>query len=133
MHTFDAVMLGVQGNRKMTAGASDGPQLRSFVVEDQQVNSSDRHLRRRSEEGECSLYYTRIPRFWFDIFALLETSCYLCVSDDDYYNYRSLEVSSNGDSAQLRQFETALCDALRSGPYDSFQDLSDCQVIYYDA
>ena len=71
---------------------------------------------------------------WFDIWAYIDVSCYLCggagYDDDDRYYNRKLSVFDGEDNDLHRHFETMLCDMLREGPFESFQQVQDCEVIF---
>lgn len=108
-------------------GPSDDHRLRSFVVEEVLGNDDDigRALKRRKEKGR--LKKGRRPRGissykWFDTWALMETSCRYCGKDDD--DRRMLSDSL------LQEFEHALCDSLRQGPFPRFESLEDCPVLF---
>ena len=83
------------------------------------------------------LFYHPNRMFWFDILALFEITCTLCVpdtgdDDDDFFN-RQL-VSSDDDDDDFEDlkkelWQKKLCAALRSGPYESFSDVYGCQVL----
>jgi hypothetical protein len=115
----------------------DGPTARSLVVEDiTKGNRADKGKRRPDDRNlrggeefhpfsdeETTRELQSSPSFWFDIWALFETSCNLCGDDDD----RRLSIL---DDEAHRLFETDFCESLRQGPFVCFRDLEDCRIVY---
>lgn len=127
MQVFKNIYLGGDNNDE------NGPQLRSLVVEDVLGGERPKAGLRGGEKGKGN---GRNLRFfqkygWFDIWALFETSCRFCDPDDD--DRRELASESSDNQAMLREFETALCDALRDGPFEDFHFLDDCRMVYTSA
>jgi hypothetical protein len=128
VETFNKVL---QGEGDTVQEDSSSPRLRSFVVEevrDGNVPYKGRSLAStagRTQKGAST------PYKWFDIWALMEASCRLCSHDD--YRGRSLSgLTKKDDDSILRDLEITLCDALRQGPFLSFQNLQQCRIVYFD-
>ena len=129
VRAFNKVFHGIDSHTIDNENDADGftPRVRSFVVEDvliekTQKENGDRALGRNTP-------ITRTTR-WFDVWALVETSCRFCADD------RRLMLDSNllkkKEKANLRQLETELCKLLRQGPFSCFRGLEECRVMYVD-
>lgn len=126
----------VQAFNKVLLGNDDGipdkissPKLRSFVVEE--ILKNPHH----SQDGRALRNKRRQPRGissykWFDIWALMETSCRLCGNDDD----RRLIMTRSIDRGDLvlQDIETHLCEGLRRGPFRSFHGVKECRIVYFE-
>jgi hypothetical protein len=100
------------------------PRLRSFVA-DEVLNSQ----RRLDEDDQGALRGRGFISYrWFDIWALMETSCRLCGPER-----RALRKGTDNNKEVFREMETTLCDALHHGPFACFQDLDECRVFSIDA
>jgi hypothetical protein len=107
-------------------------EIRAFVVQEHPQDRG-RQLRGSSSSpapDSRSLFFSWswAPKYYYyDVFALFETSCGISCGDDDLYQ-RKLE-----DQAETEEeFETVLCDLLRTGTMACFQDIDDCQVNYFE-
>jgi hypothetical protein len=104
-------------------------------------------LRGSANDDHRSLFYIfKPPTFWFDIWTLIELSCFLCKDDesvsggwgdddDDFYGYKApgdgtRRLGLQGDEELENRFEILLCNMLRKGPFASFQEAEDCRVTY---
>ena len=104
-------------------------------------------LRGSANDDHRSLYYIfKPPTFYFDIWTLIELSCFLCKDDepvsggrgdddDDFYGYKEPDNGTRHldpqDNEELEnRFEILLCDMLREGPFATFQEAEGCQVTY---
>jgi hypothetical protein len=109
------------------------PRLRSFVVEDilNEKNQEDPDGGRALKKFRRGRRPRGIKSYkWFDIWALMETSCNLCGKDDD--RRLILNRSLKKDESILRELEAELCKGLRSGPFSCFDSLEECRVIYVE-
>lgn len=126
VQTFNQVLLGedvtIQEN-------SSSPRLRSFVVEEVLGGNIPNEGRSLASTAGRSRGGTTAYK-WFDIWALMEASCRLCSHDD--YRGRILTGWTKDGVSVLQELETTLCDALRRGPYSSFQNLQQCRIVYLD-
>jgi hypothetical protein len=132
VRAFNKVFLGTDSHSH-ASDISDlsVPRLRSFVVEDvlneQHPKEGDgRALKKRGVRRPLGIKSYK----WFDIWALMETSCRLCGKDDD--RRRILNRSLKKGKSIIRELETELCNGLRQGPFSCFQSLEECRVIYVE-
>jgi hypothetical protein len=108
----------------------DDDEIRAFVVQD---HSQDRGRQLRGSSSPASDSRSLLFSWWkppsykyyyFDVFALFETSCGISCGDDR----RKLEHHAETEE----EFETVLCDLLRTGTMECFQEIDDCQVTYFE-
>jgi hypothetical protein len=111
-----------------------------------------RQLRGGANDEHRSLFYIfKPPTFYFDIWTLIELSCLFCKQDDvsygqdddddDFYGYKEPGTQEPGtrhldleDDEELEnKLEILLCEMLREGPFESFQEAEGCQVTYVSA
>ena len=86
---------------------------------------------RRSLQGQSKYFFLFTPSFYFDIWSIIEVTCYLC-SEDRRLQDVVVEEAENGIKHKEinGRFEMLLCDMLRKGPYDCFQSVESCQVTF---
>ncbi len=109
--------------------------VRSVIVEEDEKTKkrSQEDDRRKLRGANRELWFYNFGG-WFDIWAYIDVSCYLCggsgYDDDDRYYNRMLTVFDDEDNGFHHRFETMLCDMLREGPFESFQQVQDCEVTF---
>lgn len=144
VQVFNKVFHGVEShNLHDDTGMTDvsSPRLRSFVVEDVVSEQKDDQTQ-EERTGDGRVLAGKRPGSrprgiksfkWFDIWALMETSCRLCGKDDDYRRLLTTDHRSmKKDKSILRDLETELCERLREGPFACFQALEECRVMYVE-
>ena len=117
---------------------SNSVTVRSVIVEEDEKTKKKKKSRgddgRKLRGANRELWWFYNFGGWFDIWAYIDVSCYLCggggYDDDDRYYNRKLTVFDGEDNDFHRRFETKLCDMLREGPFESFQQVQDCEVIF---
>lgn len=122
VRVFNQILFGSANDPNDSSSSLDEsfPRLRSFVVED--VLNDERRLYQNEQDGRA--LKRRGGRVkWFDMWALVETSCKLCADDR-----RALK----DNAIIVQKLETTLCDELRKGPFRCFQDLDECRIIYIE-
>ena len=127
VQTFNNVLLG--GENVTIHENSSSPRLRSFVVEEVLEGNVPNHGRSLASTAGRTRGGATSSK-WFDIWALLETSCRLC-SHDDYRGRVLTGLTMEGSSA-IQDLEATLCDALRQSSFASFQNLQQCRIVYLD-
>jgi hypothetical protein len=127
-----------------SANNDDDTTVRSVVVEGQNDSNNNR---RQLNGGESRSLFGRNKRFrgyifnrptalHFDIWTVIEISCYLCRDDRRLkggVRGKGNDKKNTGRDGLHRQFEGAFCDKLREGPYEVFSDVEGCRVVYMAA
>jgi hypothetical protein len=137
---------------------SNSVTVRSVIVEEDE-KTQKKKKKSRGDDGRKlrganrELWWFYNFGGWFDVWAYIDVSCFLCGGsgyddddhyndddrnnnlmdrndDDDRYNNRMLTVFDGEDNDFHHRFETMLCDMLREGPFESFQQVQDCEVTF---
>lgn len=125
IRVFNQVLLGpsshIDNNNDKSA-----LRLRSFVVEEV---LNDRRRLAQNDARELKRFRRGIDSYrWFDIWALVETSCRFC---GDYR--RVLKGTKEKSKGIFQELETTLCQELQNGPLSCFHDVDECRVVYMNA
>lgn len=68
--------------------------------------------------------------FYYDFMFLVRWSCDLCNDDDGYWIRQLVVLSQKQIRRKHRRFERLFCKMLRAGPFEDFQRVHDCRVIF---
>jgi hypothetical protein len=94
----------------------------SVQEESRHTSTNDKHLR-------------ALTQYWNDIFVWIDWNCRLCPGDDDWYYGRNLlrtHLNKNQMKRKHRKFERVFCKMLRSGPFENFKQVHDCNVTFLE-
>jgi hypothetical protein len=123
-----------------SANNDDDTTMRSVVVQGQgHSNNNRRQLNGENESRSLLLgYIFNPPTFYFDIWTVIEISCRLCYDDDRLLKKKGGSLRGKGKKntdmdGMNHEFEGGFCDKLREGPYEVFNDIEDCRVVYMAA